>query len=163
LTIQTEKPAGQYRRHCDFLGQDGAVLVEFALLASVLFLIMFGIAQFGLALNQYIMLWNGVNLGATQFAECACDETGVTPYTTAVSTIKGAALGLTPASLTITLAVSSDGTTWTACASDAACQSALSAGKQAMVTATYPCNLKIMQYNFFPGCTLTAQVTEFVQ
>ena len=34
--------------------------VEFALLMPVLALIRLGVIVFGLALNQYIMLWNGV-------------------------------------------------------------------------------------------------------
>ena len=67
---------------------------------------------------------------------------------------------LKPANLTITFTVNG-----TACATDAACQTALQTNSDtpAVVSATYPCNLTVMGYNFYPGCSLTAQVTELVQ
>ena len=34
----------------------------------VLLLVLLGMVQFGLTLNQYVMLWNGVGVGAMQFA-----------------------------------------------------------------------------------------------
>lgn len=136
----------------------GAVLVEFSLLAPVLLLLVLGIAQFGLTLNQYIMLWNGVGLGATQFA--ISGGASSTPYSTTVNLIESAAPSLDSADLTITLSVNG-----TACTSDAACQSALqtNAGNPAEVSATYPCSLTVMGIDFFPNCTLTAQITELVQ
>jgi Flp pilus assembly protein TadG len=141
------------------LGERGAGLVEFALLAPVLLLIMLGTAQFGLTLNQYVMLTNAVGVGAMQFALSRSDTT---PYTDAVNAVKTAATTLTPASLTITLSVGSPLTT---CGSDAACATALTnnVGQPAQLTATYPCNLKVMWYNFAPVCNLTSQVTERVQ
>jgi Flp pilus assembly protein TadG len=137
----------------------GAVLVEFSLLAPVLLLLMLGIAQFGLTLNQYIMLWNGVGLGATQFA-ISGGGASTTPYSSTVSLIEESAPTLKPADLTITTSVNG-----TACASDATCQAALStnAGNPAEVSATYPCNLTVMGIDFFPKCTLTAEITELVQ
>ena len=50
------------------LGERGTALVEFGLLAPVLLLILLGTAQFGLTLNQYVMLTNAVGVGAMQFA-----------------------------------------------------------------------------------------------
>jgi Flp pilus assembly protein TadG len=141
------------------LGERGTALVEFGLLAPVLLLILLGTAQFGLTLNQAVMLTNAVSIGALQFALSRSDTT---PYTDAVNAVKSAATTLTPASLTITLKV---GSPLTACGTDAACATALTnnVGQPSQVIATYPCNLQVMWYNFAPSCNLTSQVTERVQ
>jgi Flp pilus assembly protein TadG len=158
VTVRTPARAAQKLRRRDLLGEDGAVIVEFALLAPVLLLLLLGIAQFGLTLNQYIMLWNGVGLGAMQFA--ISGGASSTPYTSTVNLIQQSAPTLNTADLKITTTV--DGT---ACTSDAACQAALqtNAGNPAEVSATYPCNLTIMGIDFFPSCTLTAEIIELVQ
>jgi Flp pilus assembly protein TadG len=142
------------------LGERGAAMVEFGLLAPVLLLILLGTAQFGLTLNQYVMLANAASIGGLQFALSRSDTT---PYTDAVSAVQNAAKPtLTPASLTITLSVGSPLTT---CSTDATCMTALTnnVGQPAQVSATYPCNLHVMWYNFAPSCNLTSQVTERVQ
>jgi Flp pilus assembly protein TadG len=139
-------------------GERGAVAVEFAILVPVLLVIVTGIAQFGLTINQYVMLTNAVVTGAQLFS--ISRGTTPTPYTSTVSAIEAAAPSLTPANLTITLSVNG-----AACTTDAACQTALSnaATNPATVTATYPCSLQIAVYNFWPGCTLQSQVTEPIQ
>ena len=103
------------------------------------------------------MLTNSVSIGALQFALSRSDTT---PYTDAVNAVKNAATSLTPASLTITMSVNGTG-----CTTDAACATALTGniGQPAQVTATYPCNLQVMWYNFAPTCNLTSQVTERIQ
>lgn len=53
---------GQSRR------EGGAALVEFALIAPVLFLVLFGIIEFGIALNDYQSIRHGVRDGARQAA-----------------------------------------------------------------------------------------------
>jgi Flp pilus assembly protein TadG len=140
------------------IGKRGTVVVEFAIVVPVLLVIMTGIAQFGLTLNQFVMLTNAVASGAQLFS--VSRGTTPTPYTSTVSAIEAAAPGLIPANLTITLSVNG-----TACTTDAACQTALSnaATNPATVTATYPCSLQIALYNFWPGCTLQSQVTEPIQ
>jgi Flp pilus assembly protein TadG len=45
-------------------GDDGAALVEFALIAPFLFLVLFGIIEFGLTLNDYQSIRQGVREGA---------------------------------------------------------------------------------------------------
>jgi Flp pilus assembly protein TadG len=150
-------------------------LVEFAILAPALFLIMLGTAQFGLTMNQYVMLWNGVGAGAMQFAVIA-GPTSTMPATVAWKAVTKNTPGLTTggscttSSLCVTLTVSGTpcatnvATTPTA-AQDLACYNALNgaAGTPAVVTATYPCNLTVMGTNFLPGCQLKAQITELVQ
>jgi Flp pilus assembly protein TadG len=140
------------------LGKRGTVAVEFAIVVPVLLVILTGIAQFGLTLNQYVMLTNAVATGAQLFS--ISRGTTSTPYTSTVTAIEGAALTLTPANLTITLSVNG-----TACTTDSACQTALTnnATNPATVSATYPCSLQIAFYNFWPGCALSSQVTELIQ
>jgi Flp pilus assembly protein TadG len=141
------------------LGERGTALVEFGLLAPVLFLILLGTAQFGLTLNQFVTLTNAVSIGGLQFALSRSDTT---PYTDAVTAIKNAAPSLTPATLAAGITFSVNGTS---CGTDAACATALTnnVGQPAQVTATYPCNLQVMWYNFAPTCNLTSQVTERIQ
>ncbi len=133
----------------------GTSAVEFAIIAPVLFLVVFGEAEFGIVMSDYFTLANAVGAGAMQFAFSAGVD--ATPYTDAVSAIKTAAPGLTP--LTITLSV--NGTT---CTTDAACAPALSAGTGYVTAkATYSCVSSQVVYDLIPGCTLTAQQTERVQ
>lgn len=143
------------------LGSRGAALVEFAITAPLLLLIMVGTATFSLALNNYVTLTNAVGVGAQLFSICRGATT--TPYTSTVNAVKAAAPNLTPADLTINLSVNG-----TACTNDSACQTALSsnATNPATVSATYPCNLVVMGHNYWTGsgsCTLSAQVTERIQ
>jgi len=135
----------------------GAAAVELALILPFLLFALLAIIQFGLALNNYMELTDGVRAGARQFA---ISRSGSTPYTTARSAVTASAVNLTASNVTITLRV--NGTT---CSSDSACSTALSAasGGSATVSATYPCNLTVMNVNFATGCTLSSQTTELIE
>jgi Flp pilus assembly protein TadG len=145
------------------------VIVEFALLVPILLLILLGLVEFGLVLNQDILLWNGVSAAAMQFA--ISGGASSTPATTAVAAITDAAAVLTAKNISITLTVGSNSACFSGTASsstaagDTACSTQLSAntGNPAKVAATYPCTLTVLQYDFFPDCKLSAQVTELVQ
>jgi Flp pilus assembly protein TadG len=135
--------------------RQGVAALEFAVVAPVLLLIMFGMAEFGIVLNQYLTLTNATIVGASQFAFSA----GVdgTPYSDAISAINTAATGLTP--LTITLSVNG-----TQCTTDTGCQAALAGGVGSVtVTATYSCAAMNIVFDLLPNCTLTSQATERVQ
>jgi Flp pilus assembly protein TadG len=159
------------------LGNSGAAVVEFAFVAPVLLLIMVGTAQFGIALNQFVMLWNGVGVGAMQFA--ISGGASSTPASNAWNALiqnaptlsTGGTCGAGGTGLCMTLTVNG-----TACvtnanklsaaqAADSTCNSALTSnvGTAAVVAATYPCNLNVGFYNFWPSCVLTAQITELVE
>jgi Flp pilus assembly protein TadG len=150
-------------------GESGAVVVEFALLAPILLLILAGIIVFGLVISQYIMLWNGVGVAAGQFAISAVAS--ATPATNAVTAIVNSAPILAKANINVTLTVGANAACFSGAASsstttaDSTCSTQLQAnqGNSAVVAATYPCTLVVMQYNFWSNCQLSAQVTELVQ
>jgi hypothetical protein len=99
---------------------------------------MVGTAQFGIALNQFVMLTNAVTTGAQLFSE---SPGMTTPYTNTVNAMIQAAspsLTLTAAAITtqVCTAVSaSTCTTWSSCSTDATCATLLNtyAGNPAQV------------------------------
>ena len=137
--------------------QRGAAAVEFALVLPMLLFVLFGIIQFGLTLNNYLVLTDGVRAGAREFA---ISRSSTTPYSSSKSAVTNSAANLTATSITITMRVNG-----TACAPDAACVTALStaSGGAALVTATYPCNLRVLWVDFASGCTLSSQTTELIE
>jgi Flp pilus assembly protein TadG len=137
----------------------GAAAVEFGLLAPLLFLLLMGIIQFSITFNNYIELTEAVRTGGRNFAISRASASA-TPYSSTVSAISGSAANLTAASITVTTSVNGTG-----CATDSACVTALSnaAGETASVTATYPCNLTVMGFNFLPSCTLSSQTSDLVE
>jgi Flp pilus assembly protein TadG len=144
--------------------EQGQSLVEFALSLPVMLLIVTGIASFGIAMNQYLMLTNATNSAARQLAI----NRGLTtdPCQLASSTVYGAAPLLTQASLSFTLVL--NGTTYsgTSCSSSNTTTGAagnLSQGSTAKITVTYPCVLQVYGKNLIPSCVLTAQDSELVE
>jgi len=152
---------GNSVRFAQALSRDraGSPAVEFALIAPILLLTLFGIIQFGIALNNYIELTDAVRNGTRNFTISRATAS-TTPYTSTVTAITGGAPSLTASSVTVTASVNG-----TACSTDSGCTTALTnaAGETATVTATYPCNLTVMGANFAPGCTLTAQSSDLVE
>jgi Flp pilus assembly protein TadG len=134
----------------------GTVLIEFAVTAPVLLLLVLGTFQFGIVISNYVVLTDAVGAGARQLSLSRGDSA---PYTDTQSTITGTAANLTTSSLTITMSVNG-----TSCTSDSTCQTALTnaAGKPATVSASYPCSLSVYGINFAPSCTLSAQMTGLV-
>jgi Flp pilus assembly protein TadG len=137
--------------------RSGAAAVEFALIAPALLMILLATIQFGLTLNQYLELTNGVTEGGRTLA---VSRSSATPYTSAKAAITSAAPGLTAASITTTVKING-----TACTSDATCSTAMTsaAGQAGYVSATYPCSLTVMGVNFAPSCTLTATTTDMIE
>jgi Flp pilus assembly protein TadG len=135
----------------------GTAIIEFAIALPVLLLAVLGTFQFGLTLNNYLMLTDAVRVGARQLA---LSRGSSTPKTDTVNGIYNSAPNLTQANVTVTLTV--NGAT---CNSDAGCQTLLTSaeGQSASVSATYPCSLQVMNYDFAPSCTLSAQTTERIE
>jgi len=134
----------------------GTAIIEFAVLAPVMLLLVLGTFQFGLVISHYVLLTNAVGAGARYFA---LSRGSTTPYSDTVGVITGSSTSLTSSSITVTVSVNG-----TACTSDSTCKTALSnaASLPATVAATYPCSLSVYGYNFAPNCTLSAQMTGLV-
>ncbi len=136
--------------------RDGVTAIEFAIISPVLLTMLLGMFQFGTVMNNYMILTNAAAKGALTIA---LSRGTTTPYTTTKSAITAAAPNLTSTNITTTVTING-----TACASDAACTTALVAGVSAVVKSTYPCNLTVMGINYAPsGCTLKAQTAQMVQ
>jgi Flp pilus assembly protein TadG len=135
----------------------GTAALEFALVAPVLFLLVLGIFQLGITLNNYQMVTGAARSAARQFA--LSRGTG-TPKTDTVNQVYGSAPTLTPASFTITMSVNG-----VPCATDPSCQTALSTtqGQPAAVTVSYPCSLVIYGRDYAPNCNLVSTTTERIE
>ena len=135
---------------------NGVSAIEFAIISPILMTILLGIFQFGIAMNDYLVLTNAAAKGALTIA---LGRGTATPYTTTISAINAAAPNLTTANITTTVTING-----TACSTDATCTTSLVAGVSAVVRTTYPCNLTVMGVNYAPsGCTLRAQTAQMVQ
>jgi Flp pilus assembly protein TadG len=134
----------------------GTAALEFALVAPLLFLTLLGTFQFGITLNNYVMLTSATQSAARQFA---VSRGGTTSRTDAVNQLRASATNLTG---TITIATYVGGTL---CATDALCKTAMDSaqGQPAMLSASYPCSLVIYGHDYLPNCTLTSQTTERIE
>ena len=135
----------------------GASAVEFALIVPFLLFLVVGLFQFGITINNYLELTDGVRAGGRQFA---ISRSSSTPYSASVAQVKSSAANLTAANVVVTTSING-----AACASDSACTTALSgaAGGTATTTATYPCNLTVMGVNFAPSCTLKSTTSDMIE
>lgn len=134
----------------------GVTAIEFAIVAPVLLAMVFGILQFGIAMNHQMVLTNAAAKGAMTLA---LSRGTATPYATTTTAITSAAPSLTAGQITITVKVNG-----TACTTDAGCSTILVSGHPALVKATYPCDLTVMGVNYAPnGCTLSAETAQLVQ
>lgn len=134
----------------------GVSALEFAILAPIFLTMVFGMLQFGIAMNQKMVLTNAAAKGAMTLA---LSRGTPTPYATTTTAITSAAPSLTAGQISITVKVNG-----VACASDAACTTILVSGQPALVRATYPCDLTVMGVNYAPGgCTLSAETAQLVQ
>jgi Flp pilus assembly protein TadG len=141
---------------CVLKNDEGVSAIEFALISPVLLMIVTGIFQFSVAMNQYLSLTNAVAQGALTLA---LSRGTTTPYSSTTTAIAAAAPSLVPAQTTITVKING-----AACTSDATCLPSMIAGQSAVVKATYPCNLTVMGHNYAPsGCNLNAQTAQMIQ
>jgi Flp pilus assembly protein TadG len=148
------------RQFIDLLRErTGTAALEFALVAPVLFMTVFGTFQFGITLNNYVILTSATQSAARQLA---LSRGGATPWTDAVNQLKASAANLTGSLITPTVTINGG---ILPCTNDATCQTAMATaqGQPAMLTASYPCNLVIYGHDYLPGCTLTSQTTERIE
>ena len=139
--------------------ETGAAAVEFAMVAPLLLLLLFGIVKFGITLNNYLELTDAVRAGSRQLA---IGRASATPWTDAKNAVFMAAPNLDQPTIVSGLTMTVNGST---CGTDAACTALLtptSGGLASKLRATYPCDLKVL-LDLAPGCTLTSQVTQRIE
>jgi Flp pilus assembly protein TadG len=121
--------------------ENGQAMVEFALVAPILFLILFGIVQFGIAFMNSVALTDAVRAGARK---AAVSRTAANPTQSATNAVLGAANDLNPSKLSVT--VTSD---W-------------QSGDNVTVTATYPYQINLLGIVVASG-NLHSSTTERVE
>jgi Flp pilus assembly protein TadG len=138
------------------VNERGTALIEFALVLPVLLITMTGMAASGIALHNLLVLTNAVNSAAQQLSFSRGQTTD--PCATAYTAISKAAPGMTTG-LSLTFVI--DGSTYSgnSCTAGAA---SMVQGASAAVTATYPCTV-VYYGTVLSGCTLKAQLTEYIQ
>ena len=125
--------------------ENGQALVEFALVAPLLFLILFGIVQFGIAFKNSIALTDAVRTGARQ---AAVSRTVANPVAATDSAVIGAANDLDSSTLSSRVQMSVPGG-W-------------AAGSSVTVSATYPYSINILGIVVASG-DLHGQTTERIE
>jgi Flp pilus assembly protein TadG len=150
--------------------ESGAALVEFALVAPLLILLMAGTVIFTWAFINYATLSYAAGTGAQVITteRLNITSTNWTPYADTVNAVKSASSILDPTALGIVVTVNS-----VQCSSEATCQSKLTAvtntTTQASVQVTYPCDpiakanpFMVMWLNL-GSCSFTTTITGVVQ
>jgi Flp pilus assembly protein TadG len=154
--------------------EDGNALVEFALVAPVMLMIMMGIVVIGQTMGNYVQLIETTASAARSVAVARSNT--LDPCNTVASAAGAGAPMLNSANMTFTLALAnSAGTnlgTYGPTKGSLSCSgtkytsgppSYLQEGGSATLTVTYPCNLSIYGTNYWSGCSLQAQTTEMIQ
>lgn len=153
-------PAFRFRRETT-----GSAVVEFALLAPVLFMLLIGMFQFGILINNYIQVTEATRVGGRTLA---ISRGSNSPIATTRAAIFASAPGLTQSNFTITLtpAVGSCPST-VSTANETSCKDALtsSQGLQASVTVVYGgcTNLMVYGANYMPNCNLSSTTSMRVE
>lgn len=140
-------------------GERGSAIIEMTVVTPLLLLLVLGIARFGIAFNNYLVLTDAVRWGAR---ELATSRGTTNPCQSAGNVTRAAATSLNLATLSLSTRPRTSGSTYSATGSSPTCSSEgtqMSAGDMALVTGTYPCSLVIMGIDFRPSCTLTSQLT----
>lgn len=135
----------------------GAVAVEFVLVLPLLGAMLFGISKFGMAYNNRLTLTDATRVAVRQLA---VGRTSTASYTEAVNAFKNAAPQLDATKAVMTVSVNDLN-----CNSDVTCNVLLlaNAGKQARISATYPCDLSVMGTDYAPNCKVSAQTIERIE
>ncbi len=122
--------------------EDGQTLVEFALVAPLLFLILFGIVQYGMAFKNSITLSDAVRTGARQ---ATVSRNAPDPIATTKASVVGAASDLDTSKLNVTVTAPP----W-------------QPGATVTVTATYPYSINLLGIVVASG-NLKSSTTERVE
>jgi Flp pilus assembly protein TadG len=141
-------------------GERGASAVEFALVASLLFLLLIGIVQFGFTFMQYLEVVHSAREGARWASIRPAGGVGsVTDDGTVRNRVWTATPGLAPRLTDANIAVAVDGVAREGAFSDT------DTGKPVVVTVTYESSIIIPPMNIFFGdvIELTSSATQMVE
>ncbi len=141
-------------KHKNVKSEKGQAMVEFAIVAPLLLVLVFGIIQFGIVFNHYMTLTDAVRAGARQ---AAVSRALPDPATAAENRVRSAAAGsLRDANDTSALVV-------TVTPHDPASgQDKFAQGGDVTVTATYPYSINLFGFVVGAG-RLTSETTERVE
>jgi Flp pilus assembly protein TadG len=133
-----------------FRKSEGQAMVEFAIVAPILLVLVFGIIQFGILFNNYLTLTDAVRAGARQ---AAVSRIVADPVGAAEARVRSAASGsLKDADLDVTVTPYDPQSG----------QAKFAQGGDVTVTATYPFSINLLGFVVKSG-RLTSQTTERVE
>src|SRR5438093_514335 len=118
--------------------EKGQTMAEFAVVLPILVVLLFGIVQFGILFNNYVMLTDAARAGERAAAVPRNDSD---PIGTATSAVRASANDLTQSNLNVQVS-----STW-------------APGTNVTVTATYPYSIKLLGWVVTSG-DLTTKTTE---
>jgi Flp pilus assembly protein TadG len=155
--------------HSFFLrGNEGGSLVEFALVAPLMMMLMTGMFSFGIGLNNYIVLTNAVNAGARAMALARNQTTpalaGTDPCRYATGIASNSAPMINTSALTYAISYSTTGssTVTTTNYTNSCAGLTLNAGDTVQMQATYQYSLAIYGWRA-TSLPLMGQTSELVQ
>jgi Flp pilus assembly protein TadG len=119
----------------------GQTMTELALVLPILVVLVLGIAQFGVAFNNYVTLTDAARAGARK---AAVSRNSSSPASDCVKAAQAAAASLTQANLTVT------------------CSSSWTIGSDVTVTASYPYSISLLGWVVKSG-SLTSSMKERVE
>lgn len=126
------------RLRTELRSDDGQALVEMAMVLPILIAVVLGIAQFGVAYNNYVTLTDATRAGARKAAVSRfVGDAGAS----AVATVKSSATNLTASKLSVSVT----STNWTVPGSDVT------------VTASYPYSINILGWTVKSGNLTSTQ------
>lgn len=138
VNVSTPPPLLRARRE-----EGGQALVEFALVLPLFVTLLFGIIQFGIAFNHYLVLTDAVRAGART---AAVSRTAPDPRAAGEDAVRKAAVDLDDSDLVVTVEAPSG---WTR-------------GSEVRVSATYPYSLEVYGLEFSSG-RLSSTTTERIE
>jgi Flp pilus assembly protein TadG len=142
----------------------GGSLVEMAVVLPIAMVVLTGLLQFGVYINQCLELQNGTSLAAQNLAI----SRGVTtdPCNLTVSSFQAVSPFLNSSNATFSFVFTTPTGTVGNYPNTTSCTGGvadMTQGGTAQVTVNYPCSLAIFGKNFAPVCSIQAQVTEVIQ
>jgi Flp pilus assembly protein TadG len=143
--------------------ESGQSLVEFALVAPILLLLVLGIFKFGIVLNHWLVMTDATRSAARGLAVARgvpniCPPAGqgsctapTDPCAQTVTNVKNGATDLNISNLSVTV-------TPVNCVNGV-----LVYNSDVTVQTTYPCHLMIFGINFLPGCSLNSKMVDRIE